>query len=248
MERSRLLDCLAADYSRLRDVAARDLAAPVPTCPGWSVRDLVLHVAEVYLHKTEAIRLREWPDPWPPDLSGEEPIAALDRAYEALTGQFAGAASSDPAKTWFDPDQTVGFWVRRMAQETVIHRVDGEVAAGEPLAPIPDDLALDGVDELLMIFFDYGVRRWPDEFEPALATVTGHTVGLRTDGGRWLVTARRTGVEVAPDVDGHADAEVTASPVALLLWLWGRSDTGVEITGSREAVDELRRLLVAATQ
>ena len=135
-----------------------------------------------------------------------------------------------------------------MAQETVIHRVDGEIAASEPVAPIPDDLAVDGIDELLMIFFDYGVRRWPDEFEPALATVAGHSVGLRTDGGRWLVTIRRDGVDVAPGADGQADAQVSASPMALLLWLWGRGFAGLEIDGSRDAVDELRRLLVVATQ
>jgi hypothetical protein len=33
-------------------------------------------------------------------------------------------ASRDPAGSWYTPDQTVGFWIRRMAQETVIHRID----------------------------------------------------------------------------------------------------------------------------
>ena len=45
-----------------------------------------------------------------------------------------------------------------MAQETVIHRVDAELAAGEPIAPIPDDLAVDGIDEVLERFLAYGSR------------------------------------------------------------------------------------------
>jgi hypothetical protein len=28
-----------------------ELTVPVPTCPGWTMGDLVFHVAEVYLHK-----------------------------------------------------------------------------------------------------------------------------------------------------------------------------------------------------
>jgi hypothetical protein len=39
-----------------------------------------------------------------------------------------------------------------MAQETVIHRVDAELAAGAPVAVIPGDLAADGIDELLAAF------------------------------------------------------------------------------------------------
>ena len=66
MERSRLLECLADDY---RGCGSRrgDLTAAVPSCPGWTVADLVRHVAEVYLHKV-GMRLRLRPIPGrPPD-------------------------------------------------------------------------------------------------------------------------------------------------------------------------------------
>jgi hypothetical protein len=33
MEYSRFLDCLAADFARLRAVVPADLEAPVPSCP-----------------------------------------------------------------------------------------------------------------------------------------------------------------------------------------------------------------------
>jgi len=66
MEYSRLLDCLAADFARLRAVVPANLGAAVPTCPGWTVAYLTRHVGEVYLHKTLAMREGTEPDPWPP--------------------------------------------------------------------------------------------------------------------------------------------------------------------------------------
>ena len=42
MEASRYLQCLAADYGDLRDAAsAAELTANVPSCPGWTMADLV---------------------------------------------------------------------------------------------------------------------------------------------------------------------------------------------------------------
>src|SRR5258706_15059945 len=133
MEYQRLLDCLSDDFSRLRrSVSSVDPRAPVPSCPGGTVDDLVRHVAEVYLHKTECIRQGTFPRPWSPDLSAEPALALLDRAYQELTAQFAAQPPWERAATWYEPEQTVGFWIRRMAQETVIHRVDAELAAGAP--------------------------------------------------------------------------------------------------------------------
>ena len=161
MEYSRFLDCLAADFARLRAVAPIDLAAAVPSCPGWTVADLTRHVGEVYLHKTLAMREGAEPDPWPPEgLDDEEPLALLDRAYAGLLGEFAVRKPEDPAGTWYTPDQTVGFWIRRMAQETVIHRIDAELGTGQPVAPVPADLAVDGIDELLKVFVAFSVAEW----------------------------------------------------------------------------------------
>ena len=67
MDKQRFLECLEADFTRLREVVAGALDAPVPSCPGWTGADLARHVAEVYLHKTETMRQGVWPAPWPPD-------------------------------------------------------------------------------------------------------------------------------------------------------------------------------------
>ena len=161
MEYSRFLDCLAADYARLRAVVPDGLAAAVPTCPGWTVADLARHVGQVYLHKTLAMREGAEPDPWPPqELADEEPLALLDRAYAGLLHEFATRKPEDPAGSWYKPDQTVGFWIRRMAHETAIHRIDAELGTGQLVAPVPADLAVDGIDELLKVFLAYSVAEW----------------------------------------------------------------------------------------
>src|SRR2546430_16507036 len=105
MEYSRFLDCLAADFARLRAVVPTDLTAAVPSCPGWTVADLTRHVGQVYLHKTVAMREGAEPDPWPPEeLAAEEPLALLDRAYVGLLDEFAGRKPVEPAGTCCSPD------------------------------------------------------------------------------------------------------------------------------------------------
>jgi len=43
-----------------------------------------------------------------------------------------------------------GFWVRRMAHETIVHRADARHAAGDA-TDIPADLAADAIDEWLTV-------------------------------------------------------------------------------------------------
>jgi len=253
MEPSRLLDCLADDFARLRAVVPLDLTAAVPSCPGWTVADLTRHVGEVYLHKTLAMREGAEPEPWPPaELADEEPLALLDRTYAGLIAEFSAREPGDPAGSWYAPDQTVGFWIRRMAQETVIHRIDAELGTGQPVAPVPADLAVDGIDELLKVFVAYSVAEWGGYFAGILARSPGHTYAVRTDGAAWWV---RTGpglfrVEDGAG-DGAVDLTVSGAPTPLLRWMWNREDadapSGVTAEGAAEATDALRRCITIAT-
>src|SRR5579872_6427237 len=181
MDHGRFLECLSTDFARLREVAALDQTAAVPSCPGWTVADLIRHVGEVYLHKVGAMRDGVEPEEWPPKgLADEEPLALLDRAYAALRGEFAARRPADAAGSWYKPDQTVGFWIRRMAQETLIHRIDAELGTSLPLAPVPSDLAIDGIDELLKVFLAFSVIEWGKYFQEILANSPGRTYVLRT--------------------------------------------------------------------
>jgi uncharacterized protein (TIGR03083 family) len=249
MEYPELLACLAADFTRLRQLATLDRTAQVPTCPKWTVEDLVRHVGEVYLHKTECMRQRSFPRPWPPDLSREDPLALLDRSYGELTEQFAAHDPQAFATTWYEPEQTVGFWIRRMAQETVMHRVDAELAVVGAVSAIPEELAVDGIDEVLERFLVYGSHRWAEDFAPSLPARDQPPVLVATDGYGWLVRATPDGatIDIATPRT-PAEASVSGDPVPLLLWLWRRGEDGVETGGDQALIDGLRALLRDATQ
>ena len=203
----------------------------------------------MYLHKTECMRQRQFPRPWPPDLSGEDPLDLLDRSYAGLTGEFAARRPDSPAATWYEPEQTVGFWIRRMAQETMIHRVDAELAQTGSISEISEDLAVDGIDEVLERFLAYGSHRWAENFAPSLPEQSQPPVLVATDGYGWLVRATPDGaaVEIATP-RASAAATVSGDPVPLLLWLWRRSEAAVETDGDQKLIDGLRELLRDATQ
>lgn len=255
METPRYLDCLAQDYALLRSAAASAVQeAPVPSCPGWTVADLTSHVGEVYLHKATVMRDGKWPDPWPPaEHAGVPPLALLDDGYRELTAEFAARSPDEPSLTWYGPDQTVAFWIRRMAQETVVHRMDAQLAAGVPVTPAPDDLAADGVDEVLKRFLAYGSVEWPDEYaslEGGHLAAGGGTDTIVVTAGRtsWTVRPAPDAVTVTDGRDAGPRAEVAAAPDAMLRWLWGRAgDEAVTVTGDREWSAYLRRLLAATT-
>jgi uncharacterized protein (TIGR03083 family) len=254
MEFSRFLGCLATDAARLRAVAAADLTAAVPTCPGWTIADLTRHVGQVYRHKALGMRQGSEPEDWPPkELADSEPLDLFDRAYADLVAEFAARRPQDVTGTWYGPDQTVGFWIRRMAQETVIHRIDAELATGQQLAPVPADLAIDGIDELLTVFVAFGVTAWAEYFTDVLAGSPGRTFDLRTDGAAWHVRTG-PGTFTVQDGDGTGPADVTVSgpPTALLRWVWNRDSAGeppgVTVNGPADAVAELRRCIVIGTQ
>jgi uncharacterized protein (TIGR03083 family) len=247
MDSQRLGDSLESDFRRLRQVAgAAALDAPVPSCPGWTLSDLVRHVGEVYLYKVEMMRIGGHADAWPPDaMNDEPPLDLLDRAYAALSAEFAARRPEDHTFTWYDPDQTVGFWIRDMAHETVIHRVDAELAAGRPIAAIPDDLAADGIDELLVAFVQYDIALLPAKFASLLASAGDRTVGVVTAHGSWLVRLADGSLQVDAPVVGSPDATVRGPAPDVLLWLWNRSSENVTTAGDDEAIALLRKVVAA---
>jgi uncharacterized protein (TIGR03083 family) len=266
MDNSRFLDCLAVDYRRMREVVAGHLEARVPTCPDWTVADLTRHVGQVYLHKVECMRTggeveTEWP---PPGLQDEEPVALLDRAYLELVHELTTRDPSAPGGTWYLPDPTVGFWFRRMAQESVIHRIDAELAAGTAIAPVPDDLAVDGVDEVLKVFVGYAFSQWPEDFAEALKNSPGRAFLIQADAttghpsASWLVQTAPGHVVIGGGPGSPVaampgrDVTVSGTPADVLRWAWNRQIPGeasrVRVEGAADALGELRQCVVEATQ
>jgi len=229
-------------------VAARDLTAQVPNCPQWTVDDLVRHVAMVYLHKVTCMRTGALPEPWPPaELEKDGSLALLDRGYAELTAEFDGRKPDEATPTWYEPDQTVGFWVRRMAQETVIHRADAEQALGEPVSAIDDEIALDGIDEILQCFLAWPSTVWPEEFAESLPK-TEEAVLVHAGDHGWLVRASPDRITVT-DAGPGAAASVSGDPALMLLWLWRRGgEDRIVRAGELAAIERLHCLLYVATQ
>lgn len=270
----RYLELITADGALLRSAAVRDLAAVVPSCPGWSAADLLTHVGEVYLHKVEAMRLGAPPDPWPPaEHADRAPLALFDEGLESVLGELRARGPGQPAWTFSPPDQTTGFWFRRMAQETAVHRYDAELAAGTP-TPLEAELGVDGVDEILQVML--GGPWWADAPSEDAA---GRSFQITCGDHSWLIAVERTVIEVreldtgggppAPgaaatpggaagstidglgedgSAAGRVDAVISGSPSDVDLWLWGRlPDDRVHIWGDTDAIAGLRRRLADPT-
>jgi uncharacterized protein (TIGR03083 family) len=242
MEYATYVDHVRRDGDRLADVAAGNLPAPVPSCPGWMVSDLVTHAAEVYEHKIACTELGRAPDPWPPAWPADrDPLEWFADAHARLLAMFDRNGPDSPSATWWPPDQTVGFWARRMAQETAVHRVDAELAAGTP-TPVDAELATDGVDEILVIMLE---GDWSEDEDPSAG---GKRVAIETGGTAWTVTLDPASVAVARG-PGPRDASLSGGPSDVLLWLWGRAgDDRVRRSGDAAALALLRTRLALATQ
>jgi uncharacterized protein (TIGR03083 family) len=206
------------------------------------VADLVSHVAQVYEHKIACTELGRAPDPWPPEWpAGRDPIEWFRDAHDRLMAMFERSGPTTPSATWWPPDQTVGFWARRLALETVVHRVDAEITVGAPTA-VDAELATDGVDEILVVML---AGDWSDEPDDAL---TGQRVAISTGRRTWWVTLERDSIRVE-DTGAAEVAALTGDPSDVFLWLWGRApDDRVTRSGDEDAVRLLRSRLSLATQ
>jgi uncharacterized protein (TIGR03083 family) len=225
----------------LAEAARGRLELTVPSCPGWTVRDLVTHLASTYLHKVACTRLNARPDPWPVDPPDGDRLAWLLAARDEMLALFGERGPRAPSYTFDPTDQTVGFWARRMAVESSLHRVDAALAADHPYALDPD-LAEDGVDETLRVVLG---GDWSDDPQPG----PDHAVLLRTPTRRWHVRlrAREVTVEENPAAD-RTEGTVDGSAEDLLLWLWTRpTHEPVTVGGSAAAVDRLRAQLAMVT-
>ena len=137
------------------------LDAPVPTCPEWTVLDLVAHQGMV--HRWAAALVRG-------ERPGDDAVAAYEaegRAAADPVGWLADGAlevaaavreapEDRPALVFLNdaPAAPRAFWARRQCHETTIHAVDALSASlGRPPRAsetwIDPVLARDGIDELL---------------------------------------------------------------------------------------------------
>jgi uncharacterized protein (TIGR03083 family) len=211
--------------------AAGDLDGPVPTCPDWSLRDLVRHLGRVHRRVTQTITSGGDTLVDHDAVVDADPPAARD---EVATWLLAGGAALVAALADAGPDRLVaGFlgpapvswWARRMLHETLVHRYDAEVAVGfAPWVGVGPELAADGIAEAFGLLETYGPRR----ADLAGSGETIHVHATDEPSCEWLVTRAPSGVSVEP---GHAKADVAVRGPAAALFAVLTSRLGVDEPG-----------------
>lgn len=225
------LDIVRRETAAMVEAASLGLEARCPSCPDWTVADLVRHMGSVHRWVTEIVRRRATevvrrrelpPPPEDPDLLLPWLEAGVDPLVEILTT----TPPDEQAWNWSVAHRDeVGFWPRRMAHETAVHRWDAQCAHGV-VKPLEQALAVDGIAEM----FDTVLPSALDE-KPGSPSLGGTLHVHCTDAeGEWLVEVV-DGVATVRAEHAKADAAVRGPASDVLLFLYGRSEGGVERFG-----------------
>jgi uncharacterized protein (TIGR03083 family) len=209
-------------------VSAVDGDAPVPTCPGWTIAELVVHLGGVYawIGSHVARGVTDRPDGRPGEGIGDVPgwpatITWWDEQYARLMKLLDALDSDLPAWNWAPQPKKAVFWDRRVAHETAVHRWDAQFAIGAA-EPLEAKLAADGISEVLDTWLPAGRRKGHSDLEGVVHLAA-------TDVAQdWYVRLRGEGVALLDtgtlldDDDHHTRVEAVGTASDLLLAMYGR--------------------------
>ncbi|WP_433249065.1 maleylpyruvate isomerase family mycothiol-dependent enzyme [Actinomadura nitritigenes] len=223
-------------------VAGADPDTAVPTCPDWTLRDLVGHIGQAHRWAAGFFRAGET------DLVTELPRTAPG-APEDWPGWLRTGADDLVRVFEADPDRTVAhplmgprpaaMWLRRMLHDTVVHHADAALTAGVRYG-VAADVAADGISEWLGLLSEPAAA----ELQPRLAELRGRgeTLSLRPSEPSvpgWVIIR-------APDAirweRADRDGDMTiAGPVRDLLLVFARrlppDGAEAKVTGDRALLD-----------
>ena len=227
MKPAEWIDCYEKRALRAVAVASADMEAAIPSCPGWTGRDLVLHIGVTPHGLAVCVNT---PVGGLPDMSKIEEgynsaptddKSLIDWACIEIKGWAAHLRDLDPSAPAFSmtADQTLGYWMRHSAVETTVHLWDAEGITGLRTGIAPD-LGADGIEELFL-FLDY--RRFRQDPLPARSMLVIPSDTQRT----WIF----------PGTDGPTSTsdEVRGEAAQFMLRLYGRH-TGT-FTGAVDTLD-----------
>ncbi|MEY9965456.1 uncharacterized protein (TIGR03083 family) [Streptacidiphilus sp. MAP12-16] len=243
LEHERYLTALESEARRFAELVAQgDPKAAVPSCPEWNLADLCRHQGLVHRWVTKVVRTRAQERVGFHDLpGGRAPDDPDGQARWLLSGALDLAAllreRGPEERVWgWALEQHTGFWARRMAHETLVHRIDAELAVGQ-VGAVDPELAADNVDELLHNAGAPAARAFPRR---ELLRGEGGSLHLHcTDvHGEWML--RRTPEGFAYE-EGHGkgEAAVRGPAVQLMLLLNKRLPDGrndLEVIGDGDLV------------
>lgn len=232
------LQQVPADTFALLDVLRRDPERSVPSCPGWNVMRLAGHVGRVHRMAAFVVQNRRDAPPGKEDIEAAPDDAQstdeyLLRGLARLLETLRATPADSPVWNMTGQQLTAGFWLRRTAHETAVHRADAQIAVGQPLSQIPSDVAIDGVDEFFELMPSRVLNKHPD------ASLGGSLHLHATDGpGEWMIHLTDGQLRVEHG-HGRGDAAIRGTGSDLLLGVWARvpfSGTQFERFGSDEVI------------
>ncbi len=217
-----------------------DLDAPVSSCPGWVMRDLVRHLAEIHLWAAAQVANRAakmwvddlselsayWPGLavfWPSD---DELVDWYLQTNANLLRELTSASADLECRTFLPAPCPLAMWARRQAHETAVHRFDAE-HADQTQTSFDPEFAADGIDELLCAFAPRG-RTFSIDIPATMAVHTNDT------DARWHITMAPNGITTTGAVH-RADVTLIGPASDLYLALWNRGDDStIEVEGNRD--------------
>jgi len=248
IDQTRLLDALDIEATVLAETVDRVHAdVRIPRAPGLTVGETARHVGSVYRMVLAWITTGDSPENWQREPGPfQSPRDFVASGARALVDELARHDPQEPCSTWWAADSTYGFWRRRMAHETAIHRGDVQNAAGDDVDAVADDFAIDGVDEILTLWLSHRLT-----VQGVVGSQDG-SVAITTGGRAWLARITTGGVaawRIPLDEIDRADAVVRGSPALMYRWLWGRlADGAVRREKKIEAINQMWALLRVATR
>ncbi|KND39471.1 maleylpyruvate isomerase family mycothiol-dependent enzyme [Streptomyces acidiscabies] len=245
LSHDRYCDEIALRVGELRDMvgSGTDLGAAVPTCPEWSVEDLLRHVGGALGWVERMVRARSeerMPEVVAPEFAGD---AGALGAWLAETGDGVVGALRDAgaeARVWAWADQwDAGFWARRMTHELTVHGADAAFAAGVPYGVAPE-VAVDTLDEWLEIVV-WVQRNMPhvaaEELREVASRGSLHLHATDVPGAEWVVEWGADGVTWRR---GHEKADVVmrGALTDVMLAFYRRLPLdAVEVVGERRVLE-----------
>ncbi|GAA3191384.1 maleylpyruvate isomerase family mycothiol-dependent enzyme [Nonomuraea roseoviolacea] len=248
----RLIDERSTAF-RAAVAAAPSLDAPVPSCPEWTLFDLVKHLGGG--DRFWAAIVGAGPADAPPaEAAAARAALEVPREREALLDWLAASTqlllsalreAGPDAGCWawwsaLQTPRTSGGVARHRVQESAVHTYDAQLAAGAP-QPLPVEVALDGVEEFLFTCVATA-SAWPHK----PTTFDFHAA----EGRSWRLTvdgdgARSTRVPAPTAASGEdpdaAGASVHGTASELVLYLYDRIQAGsLHVDGDAGLLDLLR--------
>jgi uncharacterized protein (TIGR03083 family) len=240
MEPQSYLSALASEGASLAEAAEGHLDRPVPSCPAWDVAQLVAHAGSVYGWTRMVVAARG--ERIGPRQAASDPPGGpkLLEWYRDELGQTVEALSIDPdTPAWTFAGSgpgRVGWWCRRQALETAVHRWDVQAAATGRADPVVADLAVAGIDEMMEFLPGILASR-------SLAGLQGSFHAHATDApGEWWLDFDTPGLAARRE-HAKADTALRGPASGLYLWMWNRQspeEAGLEAFGRRETIDAWR--------